>query len=194
MLAANIHSQLLHPDQSLLLVIDMQAGLLNVVPNADRLAARAALAMRGCRVLRLPVIASTQNAEKLGAMESGLARLLPPLHQPFDKMTFSCLGSDGIVSELQRSGRKQILIAGVEAHVCICQTALELLASGYQPHILLDAVGARHELDRTAGIEKMRSAGAVISSTEMALYELLRQAGNQEFREVLKLVKGSDAA
>ena len=130
-----------------------------------------------------------QNQDKIGDVIPEIKHLLPPLIPPFDKLAFSCLANPAFASELQRSGRKQILLCGIEAHICVCQTALELTAAGYQVHVAADAVSSRTEEDRRVGLEKMRQSGVISSSVETALFEMLEQAGTPDFREILKLVK-----
>lgn len=185
----NSHPNLLHPDQSLLVVIDMQEPLLRALYNAEQVTNNIRLLMKGMQALRVPIIGTTQNAEKLGGVAPFIKTLLPPRLPPFDKMTFSCYASPAFASEVKRSGRKQIVLCGVEAHICVCQTALELAAAGFQAHVVADAVSSRTESNWRLGLDKMRQSGILLTSVEMALYELLREAGTPEFREILKLVK-----
>jgi nicotinamidase-related amidase len=188
-LASKHHPHLLRPEQTHLVVIDMQEPFLKSVVGSEHVQQRVCALIRGATVLRLPIISTMQNQEKLGDVVPQVKQLLPPLLPPFDKMTFSCLANPAFASELHRSGRKQILLCGIEAHICVCQTALELISAGYQVHVAADAVSSRTEEDRRIGLEKMRQSGVLVSSVEAALFEMLGEAGTPDFREILKIVK-----
>jgi nicotinamidase-related amidase len=175
--------------ETLLLVIDVQEKLMQKAHEAEIIYGNILTLMRGANILRIPVVGTTQNAEKLGDVLPEIRKLLPPLLPPFDKMAFSCYANPALASEIQRSGRKQILICGLESHICVSQTAHDLMAAGLQVHVAADAVTARTEINWRLGLDKMRQAGVLLSSVEMALYEMLREAGTPEFRDVLKLVK-----
>jgi nicotinamidase-related amidase len=189
LLASNSHPNLLHPDQSLLVVVDMQEPLLRALHDSERVVDNVRRLIQGASVVRVPVITTTQNADKLGAVAPQIKALLPPTLLPLDKMTFSCYASPSFASEVKRSDRKQIVLCGVEAHICVCQTALELAAAGFQVHVAGDATSSRTEANWRLGLDKMRQSGVLLTSVEMALYEWLREAGTPEFREILKLVK-----
>ncbi len=183
------HPNLLSADQTILVVIDMQEPFLRTIHERERLLQNVRILMQGANILRVPIVATTQYAEKMGEIIPELKRLLPTQLPPFDKMTFDCLGSLGFDSEIRRSGRRQVLLCGVETHICVSQTAHGLAAAGLQPHIVADAVSSRSETNWRFGLEKMRQCGTLISSVEMALYELLHQSGTEDFREILKLIK-----
>lgn len=183
------HPHLLQSTDTIFVVVDVQQSLMRSVCEAERLNDNIRILLRGMHVLRVPVVATTQNAAKLGDVVPEIKSLLPTLLPPFDKMGFSCCSSPGFDSEIRRSGRKQVLICGVEAHICVSQTAHDLAAEGLQVHVVADAVSSRTELNCRIGLDKMRQAGILLSSTEMALFELLHEAGTPEFRDILKLVK-----
>lgn len=183
------HPSLLRSEDALLLVIDMQKPLLDVVWEPERLLVGVGLLMDAARILRVPVVPTVQNSRRLGPPVEAVTKRLPSLAVPFDKMQFSCLGSDAIGSEVHRSGRRQILLCGMETHVCVSQTAHDLLAHGYEVHVAADAVSSRTERNWEIGLRRMERAGAVITSAETAIYEMLYEAGTPEFREVLELVK-----
>jgi nicotinamidase-related amidase len=189
LLATNSHPYLLRPDQTIVVVIDMQETLLHALYNGDQLLANVRTLLQCINVLRVPTVSTTQNAEKLGQIVAPIRALLPVLLPPFDKMNFSCLGSPAFTSELQRAGRKQVLLCGAETHICVSQTALELSAAGFQVHVAVDAVSSRTETNWRVGLDKMRQCGILHTSVEMAAFELTREAGTPEFREVLKIVK-----
>jgi len=118
-----------------------------------------------------------------------IKELLSPQLPSFDKLEFSCFRSLPFNSELQRSGRKQVLLCGVETHICVNQSAHDLTAAGYQVHVVADAVSSRTELNWRLGLDKMRQGGVLLSSTELALYELMQMAGTPEFKAMLPVVK-----
>ncbi len=134
---------------------------------------------------------TTQYAKGLGNTVPEIASLLPDT-QPIDKHMFSCFGSDVFCSVLKRlpGNRNTVLLCGMESHICVMQTALGALREGYIVHVASDAVSSRTEWNWKIGLERMRAAGAVISSTEMMLYELLRSSGSPAFKELLPYLKG----
>jgi nicotinamidase-related amidase len=189
LLVPKSHPHLLHVDNTILVIVDMQEPFLRTLFEPERVIANVCALAQGANILRLPILATTQNGEKMGNVLPEIRRLLPPLLPPFDKLSFSCYAAPAFASEIQRSGRRQVLLCGVESHICVSQTAHELQDAGFQVHVVADAVSARSEANWRLGLEKMRQSGIFLSSVEMALYELLREAGTPEFREVLKIIK-----
>ncbi len=189
MLASKNHPNLLHLDNALLTVIDMQEPFLRNIFEQERVVTNVSALIQGAAILRLPVVATTQYAERMGGIVPEILKVMPPLRPPFDKMAFSSYSAPAFVSEVQRSGRKQIILCGVESHICVCQTALEMTAAGFQVHVAVDAVSSRSEANWKLGIDKMRQGGVLVSSVEAALYEMLHEAGTPEFRDILKIIK-----
>ena len=189
MLVPKIHPNLLHIDRALLVVIDMQEPFLRNIFERERVMKNVSVLIKGARTLRLPIIATTQNAEKMGDVEPEIKRLLPPMLTAYDKMTFSAYGSPAFESEAQRCGRKQAIVCGIESHICVSQTAHDLAASGFQVHVVTDAVSSRTEANWKLGLDKMRQGGVLLSSVEAALYEMLHEAGTPEFRDILQTIK-----
>jgi nicotinamidase-related amidase len=188
-LAPKSHPNLLHVEQTILVVVDMQEPFLRHIYEPERVVQNVCTLMQGANTLRVPVIATTQYAEKMGDLLPQIKKLVPSQLPPFDKMRFSCYGDPAFASEINRSGRKQILLCGVESHICVSQTAHELLAAGFQVHVAADAISSRSDTNWRLGIEKMRQAGVLLTSVEGALYELMEVAGTPEFKELLKLIK-----
>jgi nicotinamidase-related amidase len=183
------HPALLRAEDSLLVVVDMQEPFLRHVWERERVLKKAATLIQAAAILHVPVVATTQNAQRMGGPVPEVAALLPP-GAPFDKMSFSCAAESGFALDLRRRGHRQVILCGVETHICVSQTAHDLITQGYQVHIVADAVSSRSERDWQTGLRRMEQrAGIIITSTEMAIYELLFQAGTPEFREVLKLIK-----
>lgn len=183
------NSALLRQEDTQLVVTDVQESLLKGIWERDALVRNILLLVEAARVLRLPVVPTVQNAERLGATIPELAKRFPTHCVPFDKMCFSSAEDDAFLSELSRNGRRQALLCGVEAHICICQTALDLVTLGYQVQVAADAVSSRTESNWRVGLDRMQQAGVLITSAETAIYELLGEAGTPEFREILALVK-----
>jgi len=174
--------------RSLLVIIDVQGKLAHLVHEKEILHANLRRLVRCAGVLGMPVLWAEQNPAGLGPTIPEVAELLSTL-KPFPKMTFSCVKNDEFEKALVRSGKKQILVAGIEAHVCVYQTVSDLLQQGYEPHVISDAVSSRLESNRKTGLDRMVTEGAVISSTEMAIFELLGTADRKDFREIVKLLK-----
>ena len=173
-------------EQCALLVIDIQEKLLPPIFEGERVLKNSQLLIRLAGILGIPVAATTQYAQGLGPTVPEVACLLP--HAALDKLTFSCLANPGFCSLLKSFPGKPttLLLCGMESHICVAQTALEALRQGYAVHVASDAVSSRTQWNWQVGLERMRSAGAVISSTEMMIYELLRASGTAAFKEMLK--------
>ena len=180
---------LLHSDRAVLVVMDMQEPFLRTVFERERVIRNVSALVKGAQTLRIPIISTTQYEEKMGGILPEIQELLPPLHSHIDKITFSGYHSPAFVSEVTRTGRRQVILCGVESHICISQTAHDLAASGFQAHVVADAVSSRTETNWKIGLDKMRQGGVLLSSVEMALYELLHEAGTPEFRDILQIVK-----
>ncbi len=180
----------LQPENTLLVVVDMQEAFLRVMHGPDVLTANALLLMRSVAVLGVPVIATTQNAARLGGLAPEVAAALSPdAPAPLDKLTFSCTGSEPFLAALAQSGRRQILLCGVETHICVAQTALDLVRLGYSAHIAADAVSSRTLEKHKLGMERARDGGVLPCAAEAAVYELLGAAGTPAFKQILSLVK-----
>ncbi len=189
MLNVKEHPHILKADNVAVVVVDMQEPFLQGIYERERLIHNVRTLLQGAHILRLPILCTTQYAKRMGETVPEIKELLSPLLPPFDKVEFSCFRSLPFNSEIHRSGRKQVLLCGVETHICISQSAHDLTAAGYQVHIAADAVSSRTELNWRLGIDKMRQGGVLLSSTEMALYEMLQAAGTPEFKAMLPIVK-----
>jgi nicotinamidase-related amidase len=181
----------LDPDQCALIVIDIQEKLLPPIFQKEQLVRNAQLLLRASHILKVPTLVSTQYAKGLGATVPEVSSLLAGV-EPVDKTLFSCFGSDAFCSVLKRlpGQRTTLLLCGMESHICVTQTALGALREGYLVHIASDAVSSRTEWNWKVGLDRMRSAGAIISSTEMMIYELMRSSSSTAFKELLPHLKG----
>ncbi len=181
----------LNPDQCALIVIDIQEKLLPPIFQKDQLVRNSQLLIRAAGILKIPTLVSTQYAKGLGPTVPEISSLLPGT-DPVDKSLFSCFGSDAFCSLLKRlpGQRNTLLLCGMESHICVTQTALAALREGYLVHVASDAVSSRTEWNWKIGLDRMRAAGAIISSTEMMIYELMRSSSSAAFKELLPHLKG----
>ena len=188
---AEIARQPLESDQCALVVVDIQEKLLPPIFQKDQLVRNSKLLIRAASVLKIPTIMSTQYAKGLGKTVPEVASLLPGT-EAVDKDQFSCFGSDAFCTLVKRlpGQRNTLLLCGMESHICVTQTALAGLREGYLVHVASDAVSSRTEWNWKIGLERMRAAGAVISSAEMMIYELMRSSSSPAFREMLPHLKG----
>lgn len=173
---------------TLLILVDVQGRLAHSMDGKERLFANLQRLIKGALVLDLPIIWMEQYPQGLGPTIPEIAQLLPD-RQPIAKTSFSCCGCDAFMQALRAAGRSQALVAGIEAHVCIYQTTLDLLGLGYHVEVVTDAVSSRTAENRQIGLQRMRAAGAALTSVEMALFELLRVAEGQRFKEIQAIVK-----
>jgi nicotinamidase-related amidase len=188
---AEIAQRALEPNQCALVVIDIQQKLLPPIFRREELVRNAQLLIRAAGILRIPALVSTQYVKGLGPTVPEIAALLPET-ESIDKTLFSCFGADAFCASLKRlpGNRNTLLLCGMESHICVAQTALAALREGYLVHVASDAVSSRTEWNWKIGLERMRAAGAVISSTEMMIYELMRSSSSAAFKELLPHLKG----
>jgi nicotinamidase-related amidase len=188
---AEIARRALETDQCALIVVDIQEKLLPPIFQKEQLVRNSKLLIQAARVLKIPAVVSTQYARGLGKIVPEVASLLPE-NEAIDKDQFSCFGSEMFCTLLKRlpGKRNTLLLCGMESHICVTQTALAALREGYLVHVASDAVSSRTEWNWKIGLERMRAAGAVISSTEMMIYELMRSSASPSFKEMLPHLKG----
>ncbi len=175
--------------QAAVLVVDVQDRLTPAMPQETlaRVVKYGKALIAAGKELGLPVLATEQYPKGLGHTLPELAEQLPS--KPLEKMHFSCGADPGFVSALEATGRKQVVITGMETHVCVFQTVRDLVGMGYEVHVCADAVSSRTEEHRRVGLELCREAGAVITTAETAIFDLLHQAGTPEFKKVAPYVK-----
>ena len=182
------HDQILTRENALLLVVDFQQKLLAAFSEPGEFLQNCVTIIRFAKILKLPIIWTEQYPKGLGRTLEDVKSELSHL-DPVEKLSFSCFGEPRFVESLSKHDSTQLMICGIETHICVEQTVLDGIGCGYQMHVLEDACGSRKERDHGAGLRKMEGAGAVLTCTEMAMYEILARSDAQEFREVLKLVK-----
>ncbi len=185
--------KLLSREHSVLVLVDLQDTFLNPIKVASQIVANVRLLLQVSRQLGVPCLATTHNAEKLGGMTPQLASKLGDI-PVLNKLTFSGLGNEEFVRHLQATGRTQVVLVGIETHICVMQTALDLLKAGYSVHVPHDAVASREKRDWKYALLRLAHAGATITSIESVIYEWLYEAGTDEFRQVLPLLKAREQA
>ena len=177
-------------DECALIVVDMQERLLPPIFKKEQLVANSQLLVRFAQIFNIPVLLTTQYTKGLGPVIPEIASLVPGA-AAIEKMEFNCFGEDAFRHALKSlpGQRNTLLVCGMEAHICVLQTALDALNHGYLVHVASDAIGSRAEWNWRVGINRMRSAGCVISSTEMMMYEVMRRSGTAEFKKMLAYLK-----
>jgi nicotinamidase-related amidase len=173
-------------EKSLLLVVDIQEKLFPYIENKEALVQKTVTLIRGMQALGVPLMAARQYPKGLG---DTIEELRPYFDGYCDKVTFSCCGDENLLAELQGAGRQQIIIAGMEAHVCVLQTVIDLKALGFLPIIVTDAIGSRNRHDYKMALKRMEYEGAVLTTVEAILFELCYQAGTEVFKTISRLVK-----
>ncbi|MBP1710054.1 MAG: hydrolase, isochorismatase family [Deltaproteobacteria bacterium] len=173
---------------AILVMIDFQGNLARAMFDKENLFANNVKLIRGFRALDLPIMITEQTPEKLGPTIQQLSGELGGL-KPFAKETFSCWADPSFRDQLESLTRRHVILTGIECHICVYQTALDLIQNGYSVHLVADAVSSRTPENREVGIQAIKSAGAHITSTEMVLFELLRTAADPKAREIFKIVK-----
>lgn len=179
-----------HPDSndSVLVVVDVQGRLARLMHESDAMIRAQATLIRACRLLGIPVVWAEQLPEKLGSTVDELQEPLSGL-EPCAKSSFGCMGDETLRERIEAGGRKQVLLCGIETHVCVWQTAAALLRDGYSVHLIADATSSRSAFNRDIAFRRMERAGVQLSNVEMVLFELMVDAGHEKFREVTKLLK-----
>ena len=173
---------------SVLLVVDVQEKLFRVMYQKEQLADNLQRLIKGIQVLEVPVLVTEQYPRGLGPTIPEISKLLPD-SRPMAKVSFSCCGDEAFLQAFKQLRRKQVLIAGIESHVCVYQTAADLLAAGYEVYVVNDAISSRTEQNKDTGIKMMIQLGAKLTSTEASLFELLKVAKGDKFKAISQIVR-----
>jgi len=176
------------PGTSVLVVVDIQGRLARLMHESEGMIEAQKTLIESCRVLGVPVVWSEQLPDKLGSTVDELQESLDGL-APCAKSSFGCMGDATLREQIESSGRSQVLLCGIETHVCVWQTAAALIRDGYSVHLIADATSSRSAFNRDIGFRRMERVGVHLSNVEMALFELMVDAGHEKFREVTKLLK-----
>ena len=180
---------ILNIEDSIVMIIDVQEKLLNAVFNKASLEKKATTIANTAKILGIPVIVTEQYPKGLGATVESLKEVLPENAQYFEKTAFSALENKEVLEALKNSGKKQVVIFGIETHICVSQTTNALIQEGFEVSVIRDACGSRSELEYSAGLGRMKDNGAHVLTTEIALFEWLKGAKHPNFKEVQTLIK-----
>jgi len=176
-------------DNTILLVIDVQGKLAQLMDQKEALFDNLSRMIKGAQILEIPILWTEQAPDKLGQTTPEIGQLLSETGRPISKTSFSCCGHPPFAAQLKALERRQILLTGIETHICVYQTAIDLLAQNYEVEVVADAVSARRAENKQIGLARMQEAGARLTSAEMALFELLQAAEGPKFKEIARLVK-----
>jgi nicotinamidase-related amidase len=176
---------------TVLVIIDVQERLIPVIEGAEDVIRNLDRLIRGTDILAIPTLVTEQYVKGLGPTVAPVREALEACgrYRPFEKLSFSACGEEAFTAALRELGRPQVLLAGVETHVCVYQTALDLLAMGHEVHLVADAAASRTASNREIALRRLMAEGARLTSTEMALFELLAVSGTSDFRAISRLVK-----
>jgi nicotinamidase-related amidase len=184
-----LHPNALQLGQTAIVIIDMQESFRNVIGDFAEVSERIAIVVQAARSLGAPLIVTEQYPKGLGRTAREILETLPEGQEFIEKTAFSSCGALEFADKLDQVGAKQIIICGIEAHICVNQTTHDLLARGFQVHLLTDCITARFPINKQVGLNKMVQSGAFPSSTEMALFELMRDAKHEQFKTIQRLIK-----
>ena len=187
----NIDAHLCNANNSCLVVIDIQTGLTAAIPVKvlARLKRNINILLQSANTLSIPVLATEQYPKGLGPTEPEIVELLPDNVLKFEKTCFSCTDAENFLQQLKETGRKQVILVGIEAHVCVLQTAIQLIAKGYQVFVAADGVCSRHRENYEASLIRMSRANVVICNAESILFEWLRDAKHKHFKKLSSLIQ-----
>ena len=182
------HPNLLRKDDTLLVIVDIQTKLLNVIFDKEKLISSCGKLIQAAKILKIPMIMTEQYPKGMGPTEPEILKLLENVNS-IEKLHFSCCGVEDFNKKIESFSKKQIVVTGIEAHVCVLQTVHDLLHQGYFVYVPYDATSSRKESDYKNALDRMRQKGAVIGSVESAIFELLEKAGTPVFKETSKIIK-----
>ena len=179
---------MLTPENTCLVIIDIQEKLLPVMAEPKRVVKNTAVLIQIAKALNIPILWCQQVPKALGSTVEEVASLLEGI-EPIDKSSFSCCGEEKFIAKLDEIKPKTAILCGIESHVCVFQTAADLVQKGLNVHVVADAISSRTEENKQIGINRMTQEGVTVTSTEMLLFELLQDAKHEKFRELSKLIK-----
>ncbi len=185
-----LNAMRLDPDRAMVLVIDLQESLLPLIEHRQTILDAAQFLIAGSAIFELPVLATEQYPKGIGPTDASVrSELAKTGAEVLEKLAFSCCGDEGVRAKLRQIDREQIIVTGIETHVCVQQTALDLLSMDYDVFVCADAVGSRGRLDHDTALERLAQAGAVMTTVESVLFELCGQSGTDRFKTMLALIK-----
>ena len=179
---------MLKNENTILVIIDMQEKLARIMHELERTVKNMQTLICGIQVFNIPIIMTEQYPQGLGKTIPEISQLLPEI-RPIPKVHFSCCDNEDFIKALQATRRKQVLLSGIECHVCVYQTAVDLINANYEVHVVSDAVTTRIPENKSIGLNLMNSRGAVLTSTETVLFELLKIARGEQFKEISRIIR-----
>jgi nicotinamidase-related amidase len=182
------HPNILKRGNSALLVVDVQQKIVPVINNMELVEKNIIRLIKGCQLLNVPIFYTEQYPKGLGRTIDSIVALLAK-SKPIEKMHFSVCCSKELIQPLRDAGFSQIVIVGIEAHICISQSTLDLVQEGFQVHVVEDAIGSRNEKNKKNALLRMNNLDVTITTTEAALFELIEVAGTDDFRKISQLIK-----
>lgn len=183
------NESILRKEDTLFLIIDIQERLLPAVSESEEVEKYSTILAQAAKILNIPLIISEQYPKGLGSTISSILEAMPENTKVIEKYSFSCMKNDELARELKASRASQVVISGIESHICVAQTALDLASIGIQVQILQDGVSSRNPANKSNALSRMSRAGITISNTESALFELLGYAKGDKFKAISKLIK-----
>ena len=179
---------MLNTEEAVLVMVDFQARLAGIVDRKELVLPNALKLVNGCQALEVPILPTLQVPEKLGPMPPELEGALGDV-TPIPKVVFSALREPAFLLALRQTGRSQVLLTGIEAHVCVLQTGLDLLDAGYSVYVLSDSIFSRTAENHQLALTRLHDAGATLTSVEMALFEMIRTSAHPQFRTISQIIK-----
>jgi nicotinamidase-related amidase len=176
-------------EDTMAIVIDIQERLVPVIHDNEELLHNTQILIKGLQTLGIPMVVTQQYTKGIGMTVPALSEVFGEDFAYYDKLSFSCAGDEAILKKIEATGKKNVIICGIEAHICVLQTVIDLIANGYQVILVEDCVSSRKERDRQVGIKRAVSEGAILTSYESILFELTRVAGTEVFRSISRLIK-----
>ena len=173
---------------TVLIIVDFQERLAATMPERENVLKNIMRLAAAAKVLRVPILVTEQYPQGLGITVAPLRASLGQDYKPFEKLAFSCCGCEAFMSALEGLKRPSVLLVGIEAHVCVLQTALDLVHRQYKAHVAADACCSRNEMDWNMGLLRMEHSGIFMTTVESAIFQMLERAGTPEFKEILKIV------
>ena len=183
------HPKILDKAATAVVVVDIQEAFRNAIPDFALVASRVSMAVRGFQILGVPVLVTEQYPKGLGKTAEEIQLVLNEDTMVIEKTAFSACEAGEFVAHLDRLKTRQVVLCGLETHICVSQTAHDLLERGFDVHVLIECVCSRFEHDKQAGLAKMRQSGVVPSSMEMAFFELMRDSRDEQFKEIQELIR-----
>ena len=174
--------------ETTLVLVDFQGRMAKIVYQSDQVERNVMMMVKGCQALGVPILPTVQVPGKLGPILPALGEALQDV-QPIPKEVFSAMREPAFMTALDKTSRKQVILAGIEAHVCVLQTGLDMIDAGYTVHVLADGIFSRTKENQQLALQRFHDAGAMITSVEMALFEMIRTSKHPEFRTIARLVK-----